>query len=98
MSKLNLVLWSSDLQHAPEVLAIAQKPVLILLHSAMPFLSNGLYVSSWSFLFFTWILGKNYNSALFYMPLCSYISRNIENKWKHSKSNELYRGMILSDR
>jgi hypothetical protein len=31
------------------------------------------------------------------MQLCSCVSRNIESKWKHSKSNELYRGMILSD-
>jgi hypothetical protein len=31
------------LQQAPEVLAMAQKPVFILLHSAAPFLSNGLF-------------------------------------------------------
>jgi len=53
------------IQQAPELLAIAQKPVFILLHSATPFDSNGLYVSSWSFFFFTWILGKKITQHYF---------------------------------
>lgn len=96
MSKLNLVLCSSEATASSRSSCHGTKTCL---HP--PTLSCTISlkwsVSSLSFYFFTWPFGKNDNTALFSMQLCSCVSRNIESKWKHSKSNELYRGMILSD-